>query len=157
VTERRPAPAQHRGRLRRPGLDSILLLAGIAALVAAQLLPAYRADGAEVFYVAGFTVTYSGWGALLGEEPILLLGWTANLWLVVALIARLTRHANGALVAAIIAELTAAVGFWALATFETSLHVVGLEIGAWVWLTGVTLVVGGVSQWGVRQLARPRP
>lgn len=147
MTEGLPGHPQDRAGLRRSSPADKAVLGGVTALVVAQLLPAFHASGS----MTGWGATVYGWIALPYGEPILFLGWTANLWLLVALIARLTRHARVALVTAAIAELTALVGVWSLATFDIPLlDVTGLDIGAWVWLAGVTLVALGVSQWGLR-------
>jgi hypothetical protein len=148
-TEARPGRKQGRGRLRRPSRADEPVLAGVVALVLAQILPAFRA--AEP--VPGWVATVYGWIALPFGEPVLFLGWTANLWLIVAVIARVTRHARTALVAAAAAELSALVGLWSLATFDIPLlDVGGLDIGALVWLAAVALVAVGVLQWGVPRL-----
>jgi hypothetical protein len=149
-----------RRRLQRLSRADVLVLVGIVAWIVAQFLPAYRADSlfAGVVENSGFSVTAVGWAnSIFDDQPILLLGWTANVWLLVVLVARVRRrHERIAVAAAVIAELTALIGIWALATFDTSESVLGLEIGAWVWLAGVTLIVVGVGRWGVRRLPRDR-
>ena len=136
----------------------LLVLTGLLAWVAAQFLPAYSHRAvlsSEVVATSGFVVTFAGWsGALLGNEPILVRGWTANLWFLGAVLARQTRHHRAALLFAVAAELAALLGIWALATLDTLANVVGLEIGAYVWLVGITAVLAGIANWFVRRWSR---
>jgi hypothetical protein len=138
---------EHVNGERRLRLPDYLVLAGIGALFVAQLLPVYSKEPfSDIQHVPGWLVTASGWaGAMMGAQPVLLLGWTANLWLLATLLVGLARRVRTALVLCAVTEFAAVVGVWALATFETAEQVIGLEIGAWVWLLGVTLAVGGAA------------
>jgi len=157
VTDRNSWSAPRLGRPRQLTLADWVILGGLAAYLVSLVLPAYSSTspfaGGFVGPTAGWVVAILGGIAAAGAgQPVLLLGWSANLFLVGTLTARRRRRVKPMLVLAVVTEATAVGGTWWLATAEIPLlDLRGLGIGAWVWLAGVTLVLAGTMLYAISQ------
>lgn len=152
------APAFDRARLAKACIGL-----GLVAWLIAQVLPAFRyhdtLSNAPVSYMPGGQLTFVGWAyAGVGAEDSnyggagpLYLGWFASIWFLGALTAYARRHLGVARSLAIVAFLSGMEGVWATANFTAYSEVQGLELGAWVWLAALGLVLAGMA------VTRPSP
>jgi hypothetical protein len=145
----------------------VLLVVGLLLWLTSQALPAYSnvPVGAFVTVASGL---FGVLGVLLSAEWGLaaIVGWTANLWLLAALLARLSNHHAGARrcagisVPCALAEI-AAIVLGSESTYlnpdyrsggpvylRTAPDLADVGLGAWLWLASIVLLAISTIRWG---------
>ena len=142
---------------RPPGADRVVLF-GVVLWVVAQILPAYTTPGLlePTNTVEGYRATLGAWSLAIWVahgDPIaafaLLIAWSANIWLVIALVFLARHHHGAALVLAVVAAGCAAVGMWVLLAggfpeIYSFAAITEVGLGSWVWLASILAVVAGL-------------
>ena len=142
---------------RPPGADRVVLF-GVVLWVVAQILPAYTTPGLlePTNTVEGYRATLAAWALapFAGHfDPVgglaILVAWTANIWLVIALVSLARHHHGAALVLAVVAAGCAAVGMWVLLAggfpeIYSFAAITEVGLGSWVWLASILAVVAGL-------------
>jgi hypothetical protein len=138
-------------------VDDPLVLLGLAGWILAQALPAYGTAPflqPEPDTTMGWQATLLAWDlAILGGSWEILAAWTANLWLLLAFVARWRAHRRAALVFAVAAAGCSAVGMWVLLRgglpeWGAPATITCIGIGSLVWFASTIAVVAGVAGWG---------
>lgn len=148
-----PAGASDGTATASPTSGRVLVLLGAGLWAVAQVLPAYTRPailGSEPIETLGWVATTMLWSLVPFGGAILIVPWTANIWLAIALFAAWRRHARTAVVSSAAAALCAADGMWILVRGglpEVSSFATITEVGAgsYLWFAGIVLVLVGTA------------
>jgi hypothetical protein len=135
-----------------------LVILGLAMWILAQALPAYGTAPflhPEPDTTMGWQATLIAWDlAILGGSWAVFVAWTANLWFVLAFVARWRAHRRAALVFAVAAAACSAEGMWVLFSgglpesgWGSPATITRIGTGSILWLASTITVVAGVTGW----------
>ena len=129
---------------RQPRYAEGLFTAGLLSWAVAQGLPAASETVLEPTTYLGFSFTIMGWGAaLLAGNLLGVVGWTANIWFAVAVIAFLRRARAVPTVFSLLGSSCAVAAVVAL-SIEPE-WIASIDIGTWLWVASFFLVAAAVE------------
>jgi hypothetical protein len=120
-----------------------LFLLVVAQYVPTALLgPRWLADTEPT---AGIRLTIGGWAdAIMADDWLAFVGWTANLWMVATLLACLLRRRNAALCCALIGMVCAVIGVLSLYLSE---YILAISVGPFIWCGSFFLIAAAMNEW----------
>jgi hypothetical protein len=106
----------------------------------------------------GWRLTLLGWDlALLADDGIALVGWTANVWLILAVGVRVWHlwlepdETDHLVAAAITTAMTVGCALLAVVALARSEYIVSIEVGTWVWIASIGVFALSTTLWAIER------